>query len=62
MFPKLEKLEIKRDKKFGGNLKFKSYEELENNFEEGKLHPADFKSAMIEAIEEVIAPIRKGWN
>ncbi len=62
VFPKLEKLEIKRDKKFGGNLKFKSYEELENNFEEGKLHPADFKSAMIEAIEEVIAPIRKGWN
>ena len=62
IFPKLDKLEIKRDKKFGGNLKFKSYEELETSFESGDLHPADFKSAMIEAIEEVIAPIRKGWN
>lgn len=62
IFPKLEKLEISRDKKFGGDLKFKCYEDLENAFESGLLHPADLKSAMADAIEKVIAPIRKSWK
>lgn len=62
VFPKLEELEIKRKKEFGGDLKFKSYEEVEKAFESGKLHPADLKSAVADAIEKIIAPIRKAWK
>jgi tyrosyl-tRNA synthetase len=62
VFPKLEKLEIKRKKEFGGDLKYSNYEGLEKDFESGKLHAADLKSGIAEGIEEVIAPIRKGWK
>ena len=62
IFPRFEKIEVKRDKKFGGNLKFKGYEELEGAFSEGKLHPMDLKNAVIEYLEKVIAPIRKNFK
>ncbi|HUW44089.1 MAG TPA: tyrosine--tRNA ligase, partial [Bacillota bacterium] len=62
IFPKFEKFEIKRDKKFGGNFIFKNYKELETAFESGKLHPADLKKAVVESLEKIIAPIRKNWK
>jgi len=62
VFPKFGKIEIVRDEKFGGNLKFESYDDLENSFESEKLHPVDLKKAVTEAIEEIIAPIRKEWK
>jgi tyrosyl-tRNA synthetase len=39
---------IERDSKFGGDLKVKSYEELEDKFKDRKLHPADLKRAVAE--------------
>jgi len=62
VFPALENLEIKRPDKFGGNVNFKSYEDVEKAFESGKLHAADLKSAVAEAVEKIIAPIRKSWK
>jgi len=62
IFPKFEKLVIKRDKKFGGDLKFKDYKSLEKEFESGKLHALDLKNSVAEYLEKVIAPIRKGWK
>ncbi len=62
VFPSLDKLEVKRPDKFGGNINFKSYEDVEKAFESGKLHAADLKSAVAESIEKIIAPIRKSWK
>ena len=62
IFPKFEKIEIKRDKKFGGNISYKNYEKLQKDFEAGKLHPADLKNSVADYLEKVIAPIRKAWN
>ena len=62
VFPRFESVVIKRDKKFGGNLKFKSYEEMEKIYAEGKLHPLDLKKAVAEYLEEIIAPIRKNYK
>ena len=62
IFPKFEKIEIKRPEKFGGNLKFSSYYELEKVFVNKKLHPADLKNAVTEYLERLIAPIRKSWK
>ncbi len=53
------KLEIKRDKKFGGDLNYSSYEALEKDFEKGKLHPADLKKAVAEKLIEILEPARK---
>ncbi len=59
IFPKFEKLGIKRDKEHGGNIMFKEYKELEKAFELGELHAEDLKKAVVEYLEKLIAPIRK---
>jgi len=62
IFPRIKKFEIKRDKKFGGNKSYTTYETLESDFSTGKLHPADLKSATITNLEKIIAPIRKNFK
>ncbi len=62
IFPRFEQVEIKRDKKFGGDVKFKNYKELEETYSLGKLHPLDLKKACAEYLEQVIAPIRKNYR
>lgn len=62
VFPKFEKLEIKRDEKYGGNLVFENYKELEKSFESGKLHALDLKNAIVDSLENLISPIRKKWK
>ena len=53
------KLEVKRPAKFGGNKTYKSFNELEKDFMEKKLHPMDLKSAMAEKINEILKPARE---
>jgi len=62
VFPKFDKIEISRSEKYGGNLKFEKYENLEKAFESGKLHALDLKNALSDYLEELIAPIRKKWK
>jgi len=62
IFPKFEKVRIKRDKKFGEDLDFDNYVTLEKAFESGKLHALDLKDSVADYLEEIIAPIRKSWK
>ena len=50
---------IKRDKKFGGDVSYKTYEELEKDFANKKLHPADLKKALAAEVNILLEPIRK---
>lgn len=50
---------VSRDKKYGGDLKYKTYEDLEKDFVSKKLHPLDLKKALAKEINEMMAPIRK---
>ncbi|OGJ12776.1 tyrosine--tRNA ligase [Candidatus Pacearchaeota archaeon RBG_19FT_COMBO_34_9] len=54
-----EKFIIKRDKKFGGNLEYKNYEEIEKDFIARKLHPLDLKNAVADGIIQILKPIQK---
>ncbi len=56
------KLEIKRPEKFGGNVTYTSYEDLENDFKERKLHPLDLKDAVAEKLIEILAPAREHFE
>lgn len=58
IFEKFDTFLIKRSEKWGGNLEFKGYKELENVFEKGKLHPMDLKAAVAEYLNKLIEPIR----
>lgn len=55
-------LEVKRPEKFGGDIRYDSYESLENDFAEKKLHPMDLKSAMAEKLVEILAPAREHFE
>jgi len=61
VFPKLGEIMIKRDRKFGKDLKFNKYKDLEGIYSKGGLHPLDLKNAVAEALEEIIAPIRENF-
>lgn len=62
IFPHLNKLRVSRPEKFGGDILFMTPEDLEKEYKSGKLHPADLKSALTDALEELIAPIRKEFS
>jgi len=53
-----EKFTIERPDKFGGNKSYSSYEELEKDFVEKKLHPMDLKKAVAREINKILAPIQ----
>jgi tyrosyl-tRNA synthetase len=50
---------IKRDKKFGGDLKYKSFEDLEKDYLAKKIHPLDLKNAVAEELSKLLKPIQK---
>ena len=62
IFPRFGGMTVKREKKYGGDLIFENYKELENSFESGKLHALDLKNSMADYLEEIIEPIRKAWK
>lgn len=59
LFPHLNKIKIERDQKFGGDIEFNNYNELEKSFEEKELHPMDLKNAVARDLNKILAPMRK---
>jgi tyrosyl-tRNA synthetase len=54
--------EIEREKKYGGNISFESYEELEKAFREGKIHPQDLKKNVARELDRIIKPVREHFE
>ena len=52
-------LTVRRDPKYGQNLAFKTYKEIEEAFINNKLHPLDLKEALAEEINKLLTIIRK---
>ncbi|MGD0818890.1 MAG: tyrosine--tRNA ligase [Methanomassiliicoccales archaeon] len=58
LFEHIEKLDVKRPEKFGGNVSFASYADLEAAYLGGKLHAMDLKNAVAESLSGILAPTR----
>jgi len=60
IFPELkdEVFLIKRPERFGGNLEFKSYNDLKHSYIDG-LHPLDMKNATAAYINKILEPVQK---
>ena len=56
------RLEIKRPEKFGGEVIYTSYKELEKHFAEKKLHPMDLKNSVSEKLIQLLEPARKHFE
>ena len=50
---------IQRPKKFGGDIDYNSYKDLEKDFIDGKLHPLDLKNAVAKVLGEILEPVHK---
>jgi len=59
LFERNRELIIKRPEKWGGNLEFTSYRDLEASFSKKKVHPMDLKAAVAIELNELLEPIRK---
>lgn len=62
IFEKFKTFNIERPSKFGGNVSFEKYAELEKAYVEGKIHPADLKKAVAIHINKLLDPVRKHFE
>ena len=59
VFHEFSEVAIERPAKFGGNVNYTNYQELQRDFAEKKLHPSDLKSAAAKYVIDIIKPIRE---
>lgn len=53
---------VKRKPENGGDLTYSNYAELETSFANQELHPGDFKQAVEDSINKLLAPIQAEFN
>ncbi len=58
VFHEFKEFRVERPTKFGGDVAYASFTELQKDFVEGKLHPADLKKSVAEAVDKIVAPVR----
>ena len=59
IFERFDKIKIERPTKFGGDTEYSSYNEIESDFVNGKLHPMDLKTSTANYINKLVEPTRK---
>ncbi|MBT6690466.1 tyrosine--tRNA ligase [archaeon] len=59
VFGKFDSIKIERDEKFGGDLTYDSYDDLEKAFVSGDVHPLDLKNCCAGYIDELLVPVRE---
>ena len=62
IFDRWGELKIERPDKFGGDIVFKSYLELEGAFTAKELHPMDLKTAVGSYINKLMKPVTKYFD
>jgi len=66
IFPILEQKDeefvVERPEKYGGDLKYSNYNDLEADFVEEELHPQDLKNAAGKTLAEILRPIRERFE
>jgi len=53
---------VERPQKFGGDITYHSYEEVEKDFLKKRLHPMDLKNAVAEKLIKILEPARKHFE
>jgi tyrosyl-tRNA synthetase len=58
IFHKFNEIKVERPEKFGGNVEYSDYSQLEADFGAKKLHPTDLKQTVSNYLIKIIGPIR----
>jgi tyrosyl-tRNA synthetase len=59
IFHEFKEFSVERPDKFGGNVTYTSYQDLETDFAQKKLHPSDLKATVSKYVTNIIRPIRE---
>jgi len=62
IFHEFNEMNVERPEKFGGNISYTDYNQLETDFAEKKLHPGDLKQTVGNYLIKIISPIREKLN
>ena len=62
IFHEFSEMKVERPEKFGGNVSYSDYIQLETDFVEKKLHPGDLKQTVGNYLVKIISPIREKLN
>jgi tyrosyl-tRNA synthetase len=62
IFPWREIFSIDRPAKYGGPISFSNWEQLEEQYRIGKVHPLDLKNAAAESLIKILEPVREGFR
>ena len=58
----MKKLILERPQRYGGTQEFNSYNELEQEYAKGKIHPQDLKNSVGTELAKILAPIREHFE
>jgi tyrosyl-tRNA synthetase len=58
IFHQYDELIVERPSKYGGNMSYRSYDEVEKDYEQNKIHPKDLKLTTSRYLNEIISPVR----
>ena len=59
VFHEFNEITVERPAKFGGNITYTNYQDLEGDFLQKKLHPSDLKATVSKYVTDIIRPIRE---
>ncbi len=59
IMPRFEEITIHRPEKYGGDLHYPGYEELEAGFASKELHPMDLKAGAADYMNRILEPVRE---
>ena len=62
VFRGFESVTVERKPKFGGDVDFNSYVELEKAYVAGDLHPLDLKNTMVTYLDKMVDPVRSHFE
>jgi len=62
IFELVDNFHVERPEKYGGNVEYSSYDDLESAYVAGDLSPPDLKPAVARYIDQFIEPVRKHFE
>ena len=62
IFHEFNEMKVERPEKFGGNVSYGNYSQLEKDFVEKTLHPGDLKQTVGNYLVKIVSPIREKLN
>jgi tyrosyl-tRNA synthetase len=61
-FPTNKTITLHRNQKYGGDLNFSTYKELEEAYKTGEIHPQDLKANMARILAEILRGVREYFD